>query len=633
MTNADAIYIGQKYIVADDNEQAFADDEQGVSFTLAGDALALVQGLYGGDHIPDQPEVFFRLNLNHDPTITPSIQYDRYRIDMADDESSLILQTTEPPPAGVIIWSNPMTLSLSSNQASISINVNTNLEETILFWGTTDQGDSTNNWPSQNRQNLGMQTAGSVTGQLSNLAADTQYFWRFYGESITTSAWSSAEMLVTAFSSDQAPQFISASALSAFSVQLDWQDRAANETAYILQRSTNAVYGYAGIAILPSNTTSYVDTGLSPSTRYYYRLAATNDVNGNSTDFSLCQTDVTTAAVIGGTLTSRDYIQGRAQINAGSVGYYPDGNNGQAGVGGSYVDSTRYDRLPVLGFSLPTLPEGSTLTNAILHFEITEARDHSGRDPAMHVYILDTADPDGSGTNFFYHGPSNSTPEAVFVDETYIDVPDNSSLSFSNDEQDQAYMLSGDALSLLQSFYGGDHIPDQPEVFFRFNHSLVPLELTSSTAYDRYSIDTALDQSSLEISYTSPISEDSDGDGMPDDWEIDNFGSLTNSTGSLDDDQDGDGFSDLHEYLAGTSPTNSGSRLALTSGALSMSTNEMVFTWQAVTGKTYMIISASNLYQTSWMTNAMDIIGAEPSCVHTVVTDQVQMYYRVKLQE
>jgi hypothetical protein len=120
---------------------------------------------------------------------------------------------------------------------------------------------------------------------------------------------------------------------------------------------------------------------------------------------------------------------------------------------------------------------------------------------------------------------------------------------------------------------------------------------------------------------------------MPDDWEIDNFGSLTNSAGHAVDDWDGDGFSDLHEYLAGTSPTNSGSRLALTSSALGLSTNELVFTWQAVTGKTYMIISASNLSQTSWMTNAMDIIGAEPSCVHTVTTDQATMYYRIQLQD
>jgi len=52
---------------------------------------------------------------------------------------------------------------------------------------------------------------------------------------------------------------------------------------------------------------------------------------------------------------------------------------------------------------------------------------------------------------------------------------------------------------------------------------------------------------------------DSDTDGIPDQWELDNFGSLTNVNASSD--WDGDGFIDLHEFLAGTEPTNSASYL------------------------------------------------------------------------
>ena len=47
---------------------------------------------------------------------------------------------------------------------------------------------------------------------------------------------------------------------------------------------------------------------------------------------------------------------------------------------------------------------------------------------------------------------------------------------------------------------------------------------------------------------------DTDGDGLPDDWEMARFGNLT--TADATSDFDGDGKSDLAEYLAGTSPTN-----------------------------------------------------------------------------
>ena len=48
--------------------------------------------------------------------------------------------------------------------------------------------------------------------------------------------------------------------------------------------------------------------------------------------------------------------------------------------------------------------------------------------------------------------------------------------------------------------------------------------------------------------------EDTDGDGMPDDWEREHFGTLDRDGTS---DFDGDGISDLDEYLNGTDPTSS----------------------------------------------------------------------------
>jgi len=51
---------------------------------------------------------------------------------------------------------------------------------------------------------------------------------------------------------------------------------------------------------------------------------------------------------------------------------------------------------------------------------------------------------------------------------------------------------------------------------------------------------------------------DTDGDGLPDDWEQFAFGSLSSSGTN---DMDGDGANNMAEYIAGTNPTDSSSRL------------------------------------------------------------------------
>src|SRR5207244_10367091 len=47
---------------------------------------------------------------------------------------------------------------------------------------------------------------------------------------------------------------------------------------------------------------------------------------------------------------------------------------------------------------------------------------------------------------------------------------------------------------------------------------------------------------------------DADGDGLPDAWEIQYFGSISDPRATPDADPDGDGFTNAQEYLAGTSP-------------------------------------------------------------------------------
>lgn len=73
----------------------------------------------------------------------------------------------------------------------------------------------------------------------------------------------------------------------------------------------------------------------------------------------------------------------------------------------------------------------------------------------------------------------------------------------------------------------------------------------------RYEVTFTASDGILEDSRRAVLSiysmDDTDGDGMPDDWEMDHFGTLDQDRKS---DFDGDGILDLDEYLNGTDPTD-----------------------------------------------------------------------------
>lgn len=67
----------------------------------------------------------------------------------------------------------------------------------------------------------------------------------------------------------------------------------------------------------------------------------------------------------------------------------------------------------------------------------------------------------------------------------------------------------------------------------------------------------------LNMPPTAQARADANGNGMPDAWEIANFGGTEAEKGGPNDDYDGDGLSNLKEYLAGSSPVNKQDALRL----------------------------------------------------------------------
>jgi len=75
---------------------------------------------------------------------------------------------------------------------------------------------------------------------------------------------------------DAAPGSLNATAISGSEIQLTWLDASSNESSYEIQRSPDS-NNWADLASVAANTDSYLDSGLSADTTYYYRVFGRNN--------------------------------------------------------------------------------------------------------------------------------------------------------------------------------------------------------------------------------------------------------------------------------------------------------------------------------------------------------------------
>lgn len=193
-----------------------------------------------------------------------------------------------PIPFGALSVSN-----ITSTSAELYVVAESNLISATVVWDTSDRGmTNVTDWGWSNTVSGIPSTPGEITGTATGLTADTEYFFRFYGEDGSTNDWSTELSFSTPLSAST-PSFTTVS--GAYNeVTLQWNDNADTETAYILQRATNGT-DFSLLTTLAADTTNYTDGAVVASRTYYYRLAATNSANGSATDPAACETNAFTA--------------------------------------------------------------------------------------------------------------------------------------------------------------------------------------------------------------------------------------------------------------------------------------------------------------------------------------------------
>jgi hypothetical protein len=111
----------------------------------------------------------------------------------------------------------------------------------------------------------------------SGLTGSTTYYYKVQATNAAgSSAWSNTANATTTGGIPNAPSNLAATASGSSAINLSWTDNSTDETNFVLQRSLTSNSGFTTIATLPANTTTYMNSGLTGSTTYYYRVQATN---------------------------------------------------------------------------------------------------------------------------------------------------------------------------------------------------------------------------------------------------------------------------------------------------------------------------------------------------------------------
>ncbi len=122
---------------------------------------------------------------------------------------------------------------------------------------------------------------------------------------------------------------------------------------------------------------------------------------------------------------------------------------------------------------------------------------------------------------------------------------------------------------------------------------------------------------------------DRDGDGIPDDWEL-QYGLNPTNAADASVNWDGDSMSNLQEYLADTNPTNTASSLRITD--IRTQNGEVRITWQGGRNAVQYFECAENLTSNSWQ--CLHVFppptGVTNSLTVTNSSSVLQMYYRIR---
>jgi len=168
------------------------------------------------------------------------------------------------------------TLTISAGSSTNALNITTSNSFPFTDGGSVPTGTSFIGGIASSTRIIYMTKSGSATQYPYTITSFGNGTFSMTGQSGTGTS--------TCISSTSVPAPVNTLTISTSgtSATLTWTDTNADNTGYIVQRSTDSGVTWATVSTITSSTTyTYTDSGLSTGTTYYYQVLATNS-NGNS---------------------------------------------------------------------------------------------------------------------------------------------------------------------------------------------------------------------------------------------------------------------------------------------------------------------------------------------------------------
>ncbi|MGQ9799814.1 MAG: fibronectin type III domain-containing protein, partial [Ignavibacterium sp.] len=162
------------------------------------------------------------------------------------------------------------------------------------------------------------------------------------------------------------PTNLSGVAVNCNQIDLTWQDNAADETSYIVERKIEGGT-YSVKATLPANTTIYSDTSVNENTKYYYRVKAKNSFgdSGYSNEINITTPPCGTVPNAPSNLTLT--VVSSSQINLS----WNDNSDNENGFRiERKIEGGSYSQIIELGANVTSYSDTSLLPNTKYHYRV-----------------------------------------------------------------------------------------------------------------------------------------------------------------------------------------------------------------------------------------------------------------------
>jgi len=292
-----------------------------------------------------------------------------------------------------------------------------------------------------------------------------------------------ATVTATAAAPPAAPTNLTVTAMSSSSLNLSWSDPGGHATGFYIERAPDSAGSpgtFVQIASVSASATSFPDTGLSPGTKYWYRLRA----YGPGGDSAYTNSVSATTAVAGGTL---------AITTTGC----PDATQSQAYAGCAIAASggtSPYTFSVVSSSSYAPLPEGMTL-NASTGQVSSELVGGQGT-YVVQFQVKDSAGNTATAAVSFAVAGSNAFLASIFPSSTtgtganisiFHHRVDVATTGLPVDSSPAAPIYSGYQSSSLRVFFGNaaySNLPNGiPAIEVPYNQPAVPVKTTQYQSY------------------------------------------------------------------------------------------------------------------------------------------------------